>query len=218
MRLYYFTNERHGLEAIRDQRLKIAIINYLNDPFEFQSIATNDENEQEKFTKFLNQMSYEVGIICMSKSWQHPLMWSHYAEKHKGICLGFEVDEGNVFKIDYRAERLRLHELGISSLDDLDQSGMSKILSTKYKGWEYEQEYRLFSDLKDGDAVNELYFFEYTDKFMLKEIVLGFKSSVPTNKLTKLLGNRSKIVDCFKSRLDHSEFMINRELLKLQSI
>lgn len=35
LRLYYFTTERYALEAIRDQRLKIARLNELNDPFEF---------------------------------------------------------------------------------------------------------------------------------------------------------------------------------------
>ncbi len=34
MRLYHFTTARYALEAIRDQRLKVARIASLNDPFD----------------------------------------------------------------------------------------------------------------------------------------------------------------------------------------
>ena len=33
------------------------------------------------------------GVSCFSKSNDNILMWSHYSEKHTGICLEFNKDE-----------------------------------------------------------------------------------------------------------------------------
>ena len=29
----------------------------------------------------------------MSSGYDYPLMWSHYADKHRGVCLGFRRDK-----------------------------------------------------------------------------------------------------------------------------
>ncbi|MDW9570209.1 DUF2971 domain-containing protein [Sinorhizobium meliloti] len=36
-------------------------------------------------------LSLTYGIVCLSDNWQHPMMWSHYADRHRGICLAFDV-------------------------------------------------------------------------------------------------------------------------------
>lgn len=33
------------------------------------------------------------GVFSLSQDSTHPLMWSHYAKQHQGICLGFAVDD-----------------------------------------------------------------------------------------------------------------------------
>jgi hypothetical protein len=35
-------------------------------------------------------------------------MWSHYGERHKGICLGFEVQDDILKSIDYTDARIQL--------------------------------------------------------------------------------------------------------------
>ena len=47
--------------------------------------------------KFLNDVMEKVKetrnntlISCFSKSWNSTLMWSHYGDKHKGICVEFD--------------------------------------------------------------------------------------------------------------------------------
>ncbi len=32
------------------------------------------------------------GVFCLLKENNHPLMWAHYADKHQGYCLEFELD------------------------------------------------------------------------------------------------------------------------------
>lgn len=38
-------------------------------------------------------MSEKYGLLCFCETWQSPLLWNHYADRHKGICLGFDVRE-----------------------------------------------------------------------------------------------------------------------------
>jgi len=61
-------------------------------------------------------------IYCLTPRIDSTLMWSHYAENHKGICLEFAVKEGNVFgsafKVIYEEEFIsqELYSLAIRTL------------------------------------------------------------------------------------------------------
>lgn len=35
-----------------------------------------------------------LGILCLSEKCDIPLMWSHYADEHKGIVIGFRGEKG----------------------------------------------------------------------------------------------------------------------------
>jgi len=34
-----------------------------------------------------------VGVLCLSRRRDHPLMWGHYANGHRGFCIGYNIDE-----------------------------------------------------------------------------------------------------------------------------
>lgn len=38
-------------------------------------------------------LTADKGITCFSETNDNILMWSHYSNKHEGICLGFDIDE-----------------------------------------------------------------------------------------------------------------------------
>ncbi len=48
-----------------------------------------------------------LGILCLSRTNVSTLMWSHYSNKHKGVCLGFkmpskdETDTTTAFNVNY---------------------------------------------------------------------------------------------------------------------
>jgi len=85
------------------------------------------------------------------------LMWSHYARGHHGFRIEldgdyFRYDSGNqVFReVRYSHERLELDWLNI----DNEAETLKLILSTKFKAWEYEKEYRLI--VSPADCPNDL--------------------------------------------------------------
>lgn len=35
---------------------------------------------------------YERGVCCFSTTYASPLLWSHYGDQHRGLCIGFGLD------------------------------------------------------------------------------------------------------------------------------
>ena len=215
MRLFYFTSERFGLEAIRDKRLKLARISELNDPLEWLATRGN-KFDRKLLNKIKNSANQNFGLICMSENWQHPLLWGHYADKHNGLCLGFDVTNNAKFrKVNYVAERISPDYF--SKLTDPASISPSFIehALTKFDGWEYEAERRTYQKLLNKDPVSGLYFHGFTEDMQLKQVIVGAHSSVTRAKLKEVLGSLAPSVTCFKARPGFKKFEIVEN--KLQS-
>lgn len=208
MRLYYFTSEQYGLEAIRDSRIKIARINELNDPFEFLGLKLDRANRQI-IRRWKDAVSEDTGMISMCTHWHHPLLWGHYGEKHKGICLGFDVPENEHFeKVEYHKNRLILPEIGIASLNLMGEDAMQHLLYKKFDAWAYESEYRAFCELEEPDPVSGLYFLPFSENLVLAQVILGERSKVTRAKLDRVLGARASKIQRFKSRAGFTKFEV----------
>ena len=51
---------------------------------------------------------YEKGIVSFGEQYNSPLMWSHYGNQHRGICIGYSVPEksaGDVHRVEYGGGR-----------------------------------------------------------------------------------------------------------------
>lgn len=85
-----------------------------------------------------------TGVSCFFKDApNHPLMWAHYADSHKGFCIEYEVDqEDSLWPVNYTTEPLQpsLYELLLCPYETL-----IRILTTKSMEWQYEKEVRLIS-------------------------------------------------------------------------
>ena len=106
MRVYHFIDEQFGLENIKRRRLKIARIGELNDPFEFIARA-EDKLERAALRSTKEAQTKSTGLLCFSKSWKNPVQWSHYADRHRGFCLGFDVPDTLIKKVTYGKTPLR---------------------------------------------------------------------------------------------------------------
>jgi hypothetical protein len=58
----------------------------LNDPFELRP------SSGDVFKKLVDNAYYEFAIVSLSETNNNLLMWSHYADQHKGIVLEFDAD------------------------------------------------------------------------------------------------------------------------------
>lgn len=123
---------------------------------------------KEMIAKIKSQTSC-YGIYCLAEEYNNILMWSHYGDQHKGIALGFNIDDKMLDqttrpycrKVEYTDEYPTLSpddvmmksdytfgDRGLSKEFSFDDSGLvaQKTLYTKAKCWEYEKEWRIIYD------------------------------------------------------------------------
>lgn len=129
----------------------------------------NDLNDKKFLLDYSNYMKDLIkdlfGICCFSNTYNEILLWTHYSDSHKGMCLVFDkelLDDSlvngyrNIVKsnIEYSESvprlKVELHENGFPFI-----SGYSQ-LTFKYENFEYENEYRYiaFFELDESNHRN----------------------------------------------------------------
>jgi len=81
-------------------------------------------------------------VFCLTTKPTNILMWSHYAENHKGVCIEFSCDNfvfSGAYKVEY-ADRYPIYDF----TDDTDDRILLPLIS-KSQSWAYEDEYRLIA-------------------------------------------------------------------------
>lgn len=103
------------------------------------------------YERFLNT----TGLYCLSEIKDDILMWSHYSNGHKGLCLEFDAIHDALFshrmlfgqsiKVIYSDERPVLNIIDIG-----DPIEYQKALLTKSNHWDYEKEWRIIKTEGEG--------------------------------------------------------------------
>lgn len=115
----------------------------------FESNWKDPKEFEDIFDGILNKIKAVAGISCFSKSFKKTLMWSHYADKHSGICLGFNI-------IPIGLPKFSLLEVNyvdrIVPLNYFKKKHVALLywLYTKSKVWEYEEEVRAVYQENNG--------------------------------------------------------------------
>ena len=69
------------------------------------------------------------------------LMWSHYGDRHKGICLGFDVADELTRPVEYVADVLVLGNLMVQKRSEFSEDQgitiLDRMFGFKYDGWSY---------------------------------------------------------------------------------
>ncbi len=140
----------------------------LNDPFEFLppkdffyavvEHATRIDKEWVKsitYDDFRKSFYLFHGVLCFTETRSNLLMWAHYAQRHTGIVIEFDIQNEffeSVRRVRY--DNLRPQNVNVGELDDL--------FFIKSDEWIYEKEYRIVKQKKDHD-----YFMRKSDMVMV---------------------------------------------------
>ena len=151
-----------------------------------------------------NGENKKVGLFCLSADPTHILMWSHYADDHKGFCLEFST-VNSIFKMARNVEyppSYPNHRF-IDCMNDREL--LHKLtLFTKANLWEYEQEWRVLGNF--GMVENGKGFYRFA-KEALTGIIFGW--SMPTEDkvvLGKLVEGRNPSVQLYQAHRRKREF------------
>ncbi len=175
MMLYQFCRiSEYTLDNLQNSQIYYAGVNQVNDPFEglfrfnvadelkvgfvkclegkysdikYNSSKIVDEQIKRIFQNADNYFISNVGVCCFTENIQSIIMWGHYGDGHKGLCLEFDFDyDSNVMRrVRYQnhietIEVNREYQLNSDYLNDLVKS----VRYIKHKDWHYEQEVRMF--------------------------------------------------------------------------
>lgn len=152
-----------------------------NDRKAYQGLKISVENGD-----FLHRLISRVGVTCFSETPLEILMWSHYANNHKGFVVEFEINHAEFLEgLDERTDKEHfdsiIHNLLAQPVRYEEYRPKLKpyikgnktgeltqwLLQTKSKHWEYEKEYRIVTSLEHGAGA-----YKFNPR-LLKRIIVG---------------------------------------------
>jgi hypothetical protein len=132
-----------------------------------RSLKVDEVKRQQNL--IMKEKREEFKICCFSGKNDNMLMWSHYANKHSGICCGFDFPISIPGKFLIKPVRYEDHVNLLEGETDLNKI-ILYWLTTKSRMWEYEIEYRAICLSKEPYKNFEIS--NYDPKY-LKEIIFG---------------------------------------------
>ena len=218
-RVYKYISFDNGLKyLIENNRLKFSSPDIFNDPFDCNPILFDIDISKQDMKEFLGKLPYNSAtkklimknfnkknlieslhykrsntrIYCFSETNKDNLLWAHYGDYHRGLCIGFEFpikykDEFVLYPVNYS------QELEIVKFKEDSNRVLYYWLTTKAPEWQYEKEIRAIS-------INNQDYCTF-DKSHIKEIVLGYK-------LPKY--EKDKLIDTLKKNGYSRDLEINR--------
>jgi hypothetical protein len=195
----------HAIQAISLRRLKVVRFSDANDPFELFALNCIKPDVREALTAFKREQGRLQGMLCFSRAWKSPMLWSHYAAGHRGICLGFDVTSPlRPQVVQYTEEKFEHVDRNRPFPDDLKE----RLLITKHMHWDYEEESRVFVDLARTMREGRLYFYPYGSELQLREVILGYQCPASIEAVRDMTRRTNPGATVAKARLGHKFFEV----------
>lgn len=108
------------------------------------------EHDSWLISQFKRRLS-QFGVSCFSQDWNVPLMWSHYGDSHKGICVEYTIKPQYFQYLNRKLSQYhvtyatQLPVMCISELLFCPHQVFPNFLATKHADWAYEKEWRIVS-------------------------------------------------------------------------
>ncbi len=102
--------------------------------------------------EMFSQMRSQMGITCLSELDDSLLMWAHYANNHRGMCVEYELMEINrqlkftPIPIVYSEDRACIGSLNPDTVERETTKVFLESLTAKSSEWSYEKEWRIIRD------------------------------------------------------------------------
>ena len=184
--------------------------------------ATNPEYEPVSHKRELYRQTiesevlrrYDKGIVSLAERADCPLMWSHYGDEHRGVCVGYSVPEdvaADVRRVEYgRGRRVEVSQVA-AMLDDNEFARHEvddAVLLRKAESWRYEQEWRLIGPRGSHGS-----------RLELKEVAFGMRCEDSVKyAVVKALEGRKRPVEFYELYETCDGFDLRVEPLNLSEL
>ncbi|EHO13839.1 DUF2971 domain-containing protein [Myroides odoratimimus] len=157
----------------------------MNDVFEGDSVLDNIEKEishikdgpkKDNFIlenkKLILSTKKTLGLFCLTQDSKNILMWSHYGDSFRGICIEYNDNilaklkdhKSQKYTVNYKNKipNISFHKLYSDNSSDYRRLKQT-LIGTKAKCWSYEKEIRLIHDGVNAfdyipEAIEAIYF------------------------------------------------------------
>ena len=197
----YMPISLRAISSILDEDIYMVPATKMNDAFEGAAYGINSSvvsNQQE-----IRRIQNEICLKSFSYAKNSNLMWSHYGDAHKGICIGYDfrkVDKNiisHLYPVQYSNTRF-------SNVDVQKVASHAFLFLRKSTDWKYEKEFRLI--YKSGELGNE-------NRIVLNcitEITFGLRADPQQIGLVKSIIQRADIV-LYRTKQKKDSFELTRE-------
>ncbi len=182
----------------------------------FERNSKNPEFREnwERDTK--QAMDDNFGVLSLTTDRTSILMWSYYANKHEGFCVGYDVrvlldavkpvahEAYALSRVKYQRDFPDLRLEGYVNTIDL----VMALLTTKAKDWEHEQEYRLTLEGRNEMPIS-------LPKCAIVEVIVGARMpSDHVEEIESLLEGHGLLSTLRRAELAKDEYAITIEEIR----
>jgi hypothetical protein len=154
-------------------------------------------------SKYFEKLNERMGVLSLSSQNNDILMWGHYANSHKGFCVGFDTSEllktqnvDFIGKVDY------CPDFPIIIPNGETEYQFEKQIFSKWDKWKYEDEYRLTKNHIKNRTI-EIHESAY------KELILGFQMPKKERKQLKtIVKKKFPHMTIFEAKPHDEKFLI----------
>lgn len=132
------------IKSILNEQLWLSHTNSFNDPVD-PSIK-----QFKKYKEDYNYLLDSIKVGCLTTKNDNTLMWSHYADKHIGICIEYDIgkiyekDNLIINKVNYNIPIITNKSIADNEILEIDNiKRLIELFSIKSEDWKYEKEYRI---------------------------------------------------------------------------
>ncbi|EHF4996297.1 DUF2971 domain-containing protein [Enterobacter hormaechei] len=150
---------------------------------------------------------YSKGVLSLAEDCDCPLMWSHYADNHRGLCLGYTIPtnaKDKIQPINYTSNSRDIKTSQILQMLNGDANAKLEIEKAiflrKASPWQYEKEWRMISNIGKQNA--SLY---------LSDIIFGMRCKDTTiYTIMKSLQGRDLPITFWQMTEVHQQFTLQK--------
>jgi len=165
-----------------------------------------------------------TGFTCFTEEWSNRLMWAHYAQSHKGLCIGFRTRPrpqeiyaplaANCLPVRYSQFRPEMSMKEIIQ-SNIDLERLKNVVLSKDKVWSYEKEWRYLSQIHPKAKLQQTGCRINLGSDEIVEIIFGLRSTEQTmGKIHHMLGKTKKSPKIYRTTFEEDSY----ELVRTQII
>ncbi len=198
-----------------------------------ETLMKNSKKSEENLQKYQNNINSLINtvlnrsrVLCVTESKDNVVMWSHYADEHKGVCIRLhcidEIDNSLLIAkpVQYVDKypvfpSVKEHVHHLTGEEPLDISQLTyKIPFFKHKHWAYEREWRVH--VPHEDASNKQGYDDWREKpRVFGALYFGCRiSSLDASNLMQIVESQYPHMEVYKSKPSSIKFQLEFERLK----